>query len=142
MTDQGAHTLHFFTGEPEGLGVLSNAYGNVALFRRTALADLGGSRPAEGDPDWPLLAGLSLSGARILSVPAPLVTRRAQPGSVERDPTDAMLVLERVERALPDPVRSTARLAAGIAANSRRRPDAPAAGLARRALRRLLRGAR
>ncbi len=134
----GEQTLHFFSGAPGGLAVLSNDYGNVALFRRSLLDDLTGARSAEGDPDWPFLARLSVSGARIVSVPLPLVTRRARPGSVERYPRDALLVLEQLERRLPDSMRSMARLAAGFAPN---RPAAPAgrSGLARRALRRVFR---
>ncbi len=158
VTDRGERTLHFFSGEPGALGVLSNDYGNVALLRRSLLADLAGPRPGEGDADWPLLAALSVSGAWIVSIPVPLVTRSAQPGSVERDPGDALLVLEQFEHALPDPQRLTARLAAGLAAMPPVPPadrsdgvvrrageilrDDGAFELARRALRHVLRGGR
>ena len=96
--------------------MLFNGYGTVALIRRSLLADV--------EEDWPLLARLSLGGARIVSVPVPLVTRSAEPGNLERDPADALLVAERFERALPDSLRSLARLAAGLAAAAR--PPAPA----------------
>lgn len=140
--EQGGHALRFFSGEPGGLGALSNDYGGVALFRRSLLGDLAVARPGGVDPDWPLLAGLAVSGAEVVSVPVPLVTRTAPPGSVDSDPAAALLVLDRLESALPDSLRSIVRLAAGLEARS---PDAPAgrsAGfpkLARRAVRRLVR---
>jgi glycosyltransferase involved in cell wall biosynthesis len=109
-------TLHLFAGEPEALGLLSNAYGAVALFRRETLADA-------AIADWPLLAGLSLAGAKIVSVPVALVTRRERPAAVETDSAQALLVVRKHEGVLPDALRSLARLAAGIAA----RPQAPAA---------------
>jgi len=116
VRDESGETLHFFHGDPGGLGLLFNGYGTVALIRRSLLADV--------EEDWPLLARLSLGGARIVSVPVPLVTRSAEPGNLERDPADALLVAERFERALPDSLRSLARLAAGLAAAAR--PPAPA----------------
>jgi hypothetical protein len=70
-------------------------------------------------------------------VPAPLVTRSARPGSLERDPADALLVAERFERALPESLRPLARLAAGLAAGAAQRP-APAIAR-RRSLRRIIR---
>src|SRR5436190_7287902 len=73
-------TLRFFTGQPGALGLLSNEYGTVALIRRPLLDDVAGARPADSDPDWPLLARLAASGARIVSIPLALVTRRSQPG--------------------------------------------------------------
>jgi hypothetical protein len=116
----GSPTQHFFAGEPKGTGVLANGYGTVALLRRSLLGDDAGRGPTARDPDWPLLAGLSASGARIVSVPVSLVTRRARPGTIERDPTDALLVLARLEQALPDSLRSLARLVAGLAADAQR----------------------
>jgi glycosyltransferase involved in cell wall biosynthesis len=146
--DHNERTLHFFSGEPGGLGVLANDYGNVALFRRSLFEDQTRDRPAEGDPDWPLLARLSVSGARIVSVPVPLVTRRARPGTIERHPGDALLVLQHFESGLPAPVRSMALLAAGVAATPPPRATDRAlrherlSEVARRALRRLFRGRR
>jgi O-antigen biosynthesis protein len=138
VTGDGQRALRFFTGEPGGLGVLSNAYGTVGLYRRDILHGVENSWPSDKDADWPLLAALNAAGARIVSIPEPLVTRSARPESVERDPTDALLAVEHVERTLPDPLRATARLAAGLAA------DAPLARSTRRLplLRRLLRGDR
>jgi O-antigen biosynthesis protein len=140
-SDEGDATLHFFTGEPGGLGALSNGYGNVALFRRAVLDDLSTPWPTERDPDWPLLARLSLTGTRIVSLPVPLVARTARPGSVERDPSDALLVLNELEQALPDPLRSTARVAAGLAANSSRARNPPTSSV-RRIVGRLFAGGR
>jgi hypothetical protein len=111
-------TEYFFAGEPGGLGVLANDYGTVALVRRELLADV-------ADPEWPLLARLSAAGARIESVPLPLVRRSQPPGTLAREPSDALLVVEHVERALPRPLRSLARLAAGLAADAARAADAP-----------------
>jgi hypothetical protein len=120
----GKPTLHLFSGEPGGLGALANGYGTAALFRREALEDCRTEWPAEYDAAWPLLARLSASGARIVSIPAPLVTRTASVGSVEDDPSDALLAVLELERALPDSLRGTARLAAGLAANAPRAGDA------------------
>jgi glycosyltransferase involved in cell wall biosynthesis len=113
--------VHLFLGEPGGLGVLENAYGTVALVRRTLLRDLSTAWPSEHDPDWVLLARLRLQGARIVSVPRPLVTTSRRPGTVDGAPGDALLVLEDAERALPDEADSAARLAAGLAAQAAQR---------------------
>ena len=102
-------SLHFFHGDPGALGLLFNGYGTSALVRRSLLGDASA-------PTWPLLAGLAAGGAHIVSVPAPLVTRRARPATIERQPTEALLVAERFERAAPEATRSLARLAAGLAA--------------------------
>jgi glycosyltransferase involved in cell wall biosynthesis len=109
--------LHFFLGEPRGLGAVTNAYGNAGLFRRAVLEDLTDPSPTVRDPDWPLLAELVRSAASVISVPVALVERRSPPGSVEDDPSGALLVVQRLEQALPDPLRGAARLAAGLAAN-------------------------
>jgi len=123
VRDESGETLHFFHGDPGGLGLLFNGYGTVALIRRSLLDDV--------DADWPLLARLSLAGARIVSVPAPLVTRGAHPGSVERDASDALRVAELFERALPQSLRSLARLAAGLAAAAAAQPATTAKRRAR-----------
>jgi glycosyltransferase involved in cell wall biosynthesis len=133
--EEGGRTLRFFAGQPRALGLLENGYGTVALLRRSLLAGLTAGRPAEGDPDWPLLARLSASGAQIVSVPTPLLTRRARPGTLERHPADALLVAAQFERALPDQLHSLARLAAGLAANAQEPPAASPGGIARRAVR-------
>jgi hypothetical protein len=114
--DHGVETLHFFPGDAGGLGALENTYGNVALIRQALLLDdVATEWPPEGDPEWPLLARLVSAGAHIVSIPVPLVTRRTRPGSVERNPTDALLVAQQLERALPEPLRTTARLVGGLA---------------------------
>jgi glycosyltransferase involved in cell wall biosynthesis len=102
-------TLRFFHGDPGALGLLFNGYGTSALVRRSLLGDA-------RKPTWPLLAGLAAGGAHIVSVPAPLVTRRSPPATIERQPAEALLVAERFERAAPEAARSLARLAAGLAA--------------------------
>jgi glycosyltransferase involved in cell wall biosynthesis len=113
----GEAKLHFFLGEPRGLGAVMNAYGNVGLFRRAVLDNLTDPPPTVRDPDWPLMAELVRSGASVISVPIALVERRALPGSVENDPSGALLVAQQLELALPDPLRGAARVAAGLAAN-------------------------
>jgi glycosyltransferase involved in cell wall biosynthesis len=138
LTDEGEERLHFFSGDPGGAGALANEYGGAALIRRSCLTEPTRPWPDEREHDWPLLAGLAASGARIVSIPLPLVTRKKRPARVEDDPVDALLVLDRLERALPEPLRSTARLAAGLAADSSRRPaDHGLVSRARRLVRRL-----
>jgi glycosyltransferase involved in cell wall biosynthesis len=102
-------SLHFFHGDPGALGLLFNGYGTTALVRRSLLPDM-------AVPTWPLLAGLALGGADIVSVPQPLVTRSARPATVEQEPLEALLVADRFERAAPEPARSLARLTVGLAA--------------------------
>ena len=129
--------VHLFPGEPGGLGILSNGYGTAALLRRDLLDELETTWPVVGDHDWPLLARLSAAGARIVSVPMPLVRRTRRPGTLEREPTDALLVIETLERQLPDQLRLVARLAAGLAAEARRPPPTVAADGLRRRMKRL-----
>jgi hypothetical protein len=134
----GVRTIHLFPGQPRGHGVVANGYGTAALIRRLRLAGLGeASRlwPVESDADWPLLARLDLAGARIVSVPLPLVTRAEAPGTIERHPSDALLVIEHFERALPPQVASAARLVGGLATEANRSTLTPPAGLARRTAR-------
>jgi glycosyltransferase involved in cell wall biosynthesis len=114
----------YFLGEPGGVGVLENGYGTTALVRRALLSEFATARPA-GDADWPLLAHLSAAGARIVSVPAPLLSSERRPGSLQREPANALLVVKALERALPDPARLLARLAAGLAAEKPQPPPRP-----------------
>jgi glycosyltransferase involved in cell wall biosynthesis len=113
--DSGKETVHFFSGDAGGLGALSNVYGTVALIRRTLLDGHESPWPTDGDRRWPLLAGLAAAGARIVSIPEPLVTSVTPPGSIERNPSEALLVAQQLERLLAEPVRTTARLVAGLA---------------------------
>jgi transposase len=128
---------HFFAGEPGGSGLLANGYGMVALLRRSLLGDLATAWPVVGDHDWPLLARLNSSGARVVSVPQTLVRRAVRPGTLELEPSDAILVVEAFEHALPDQLRHLARLAAGLAAVDRRQPQPSGQGRLRRRLKRL-----
>jgi O-antigen biosynthesis protein len=118
----GEPTLHFFSGDPGGLGVLANDYGLVCLLRRAAPADADTAWAAERDPAWPFLAGRRAAGASVISVPAPLVTRTARIGTVEDDAVDALLVVHELERTLSRPLRGAARLPAGLAANVQPQP--------------------
>ena len=115
VDDRGDRMLHFFSGEPAGLGAVGNQYGNVALLSRERLGDFTDLQPPPRDQDWPLLAGLAGSGARIVSVPVALVERRTHPGTVEDDPVGALVVIRQLEHALPEPLAGAARLAAGLA---------------------------
>jgi glycosyltransferase involved in cell wall biosynthesis len=134
-----ADVHHAFLGEPGALGVLSNSYGAAALIRRSLLEEI--EEPplsSSVDPDWPLLARLSARGARIVSIPDSLVTRKERrPGAVDTAPSDALLVVGELERLLPRASVSLARLAAGLAAGVPT-PNATPSGwrrLARRARR-------
>jgi glycosyltransferase involved in cell wall biosynthesis len=108
-------TLHFFAGDPGGLGAIRNGYGTVALCRRAVLERMTDRSPRARDPNWPLLTELAMAGARIVSVPLPLVTGELAPGNVDNDPAGAVLAAQHLERALPDPIRGAARIAAGLA---------------------------
>ncbi len=130
--------LHFFAGDAGGLGALANAYGTVALVRRALLDGALTAWPEQRDRVWPWLAGLAASGASIVSIPLPLAESRGAPGTVEDDPAAALQAVQQLERALPEPLRGAARLAAGLAA-ARRRETGSDGGLSRRA-RRVFRG--
>ena len=127
-TAEGRGTLQFFSGQPGGLGALANGYGTVALLRREVLGDEETAWPAERDPDWPLLARCTAAGASVISIPAPLATRTARVGSVDDDPSDALLAVNELEHALPVSLRGTARLTAGLAVNAPPAPTASAGG--------------
>jgi glycosyltransferase involved in cell wall biosynthesis len=126
--------VHLFPGEPRALGLLANAYGTAALIRRSLLD--------KGDADWPLFAKLSLQGARIVSVPRPLVRSGSAPATVETHPEEALRVLREFEAAAPRNVRLTAELVPRLAAGADRPVTAPRRSFARRAVGRLLRVAR
>jgi glycosyltransferase involved in cell wall biosynthesis len=115
--------VRLFHGEPRALGLLSNGYGTVALVRRSLLTD---------EQPWPLFAGLSIGGARIVSVPIPLATSPP----IETCDEEARLVLKHFERAMPRNLRLLGQLVPRLAAASE-----PPAGsrprLARRVARRL-----
>jgi glycosyltransferase involved in cell wall biosynthesis len=115
--------VQLFPGEPRALGLLSNGYGTVALVRRSLLKD---------EPPWPLFAGLSIAGARIVSVPLPLATSRPL------QPTDdeARLVLGYFERAMPRSLRLLGELVPRLAAAGQRLPT-PRPPFVRRVARRL-----
>jgi hypothetical protein len=110
--------LHFYSGDPGGLGAVTNAYGNVALYGRALLSNIADPPRGARDSDWPLLARLAAGGASIVSIPLPLVSRSAGPGSAQDDPAAALEVVRQLEHALPDPLRGAARIAAGLAARS------------------------
>lgn len=124
-------TAHLFQGEPRALGLLSNGYGTAAFVRREL------SEARGGEPVWPWLAGLAASGARIVSVPLPLVRATSPPATLERRPDEALAVLRRLESAAPASARLSAELALRMAAAGQT-PAAPRRSLARRVVRRLI----
>jgi glycosyltransferase involved in cell wall biosynthesis len=129
-------TVHLFPGEPGALGLLRNGYGTVALVRRSLLdADELGAR-------WPQLAKLGVEGAKIVSVPIPLVTSAAAPSALETHPSEALRVLDHFERGLPHNLRFAAELVTRLAAEAARPAPASGRSFARRAVRRLLAGRR
>jgi glycosyltransferase involved in cell wall biosynthesis len=127
-------TVHLFAGEPRALGLLGNGYGTAALVRRSFVEG------EETKASWPLLSKLSMNGAKIVSVPRPLVTSVAAPATLLTHPDEAERVLEHVEQELPRSLRSVAALAVGLA-KAESQPSSPDHA-ARRALRRLVRGLR
>ena len=129
----GVTQTRYFSGDPGGLALLGNDYGTVGLIRRSSLVGAAADLPEAADPDWLLLARMSAEGARIVSVPTPLVTRTARPGTLAAQPADALQVVQTLESALPRSLRSLARLAAGLAADLRTPP--PSGGVVRRAVR-------
>jgi glycosyltransferase involved in cell wall biosynthesis len=136
--------LHFFAVDAGGLGALTNAFGTVALVRRTLLDGAPTAWPEQRDSVWPWLARFAASGASIVSIPLPLAESRQAPGTVEDDPATALQAVQQLERALPEPVRGAARLAAGLAAYrpSESISDGGLSRRARRAFLRLLRDVR
>jgi hypothetical protein len=113
-------TLHFFPGEPGALGLLTNGYGTVALVPSAVVEG------REDEARWPLLAQLSLEGARIVSVPLPLATTTTAPATLHTQPAQALRVLASFERALPENLRFLAELVTRTAAADpiRRRGEA------------------
>ncbi len=126
-------TLHFFPGEPGALGLLTNGYGTVALVR-SALVE-GREREAR----WPLLAQLSLEGAKIVSVPWPLATTATAPATLQTQPAQALRVLASFERGLPENLRFLAELVTRTAAAEPVASQAPRRSFVRRLLARLVR---
>lgn len=104
--------IQLFLGEPGALGLVENQYGVVALARRDLLASAATDDAV--DPDWPLLASLSLAGATIVSVPDPLSRHSGRPGTIADVPGDGLRVLRLFESAPAPP--STPALAATLAA--------------------------
>jgi glycosyltransferase involved in cell wall biosynthesis len=135
LDGEGVHVRRFFLGDPGALGVLANEYGSVGLIRRSLL-DQSAFRAA-ADPDWLLLAGLSLAGATIVSVPETLVRRHARAADLGPQSQDALIVAQQFERQLPDALRGLPRLAASLA--GRQAVVRPNRTIVRRALTRVAR---
>jgi glycosyltransferase involved in cell wall biosynthesis len=125
-------TVHLFPGEPRGLGLLGNGYGTAGLIRRSLLD------ATSSEPVWPLLARLSVAGAKIVSVPLPLVHAARRPATVDSDPDQARLVVRHFEEAMPPSARLLAELVPRLTPSAARRPPERRQGLARRVAKRLL----
>jgi hypothetical protein len=122
--------VHLFAGEPRALGLLANGYGTVGLVRRSLLE--------QEEGDWPRYARLGVSGAKIVSVPIPLVTQQSGPATLATHPDEALRVLKHFEGALPPNLRFAAELAARQAALAER-PSPARRSVVRRAVGRLRR---
>ena len=125
---------HLFPGEPAALGLLRNGYGTVALVRSSLLDS------DRTDERWPLLAKLSLAGAKIVSVPLPLVTSTTSPAAVDSHPTEALRVMGNFEGALPPNLRFLAEFVTRAAADKPRSSQPRVRGRVRGVVRRLVRG--
>jgi glycosyltransferase involved in cell wall biosynthesis len=115
----------YFPGDPGALGLLENGYGTVALIRGSSIPAAVGNEAWAGDPAWPLLARLVLSGATIVSVPQPLARRSAPPGDLRGDPAAALAVAEAMEAGAPAQLRLLPRLGGALAAAAASSPRAP-----------------
>ncbi len=117
--------VQLFLGECGALGLVENQYGVLGLVRASlAVAELPDRDGA--DPDWPLLARLSLGGARIVSIPEALTVHHGKPGNVTDVPGDGLEVLEAFENPRAAPQRDLPQLAATLGA-ALLRSAAPAA---------------
>jgi hypothetical protein len=121
-------TVQLFLGDPGSLGLVENQYGVIGLVRRS-LVTTEPSLEGAVDPDWVLLAGLALSGARVVSIPEPLATHRGKPGAVTDVPGDGLAVLETFEAARSDRLQDVPQLAATLAAALARAQDDSASAL-------------
>jgi len=114
--------------------LLGNGYGTVALVRRALLES------AAADSRWPLLAQLSLAGARIVSVPTTLASSAVPPATLETDPGEALRVVQHFERALPESHHFLAEFLTRAAAGAAQPAPPRTRSFAARVLRRLVRG--
>jgi len=134
--------VRLFVGDARELGLIGNYYGLVALYRRSVLENAVVPPEVEGDVDWILLATASLAGARVASVPSPLVSSTRIPGSVADGSAAAFAVLQAFERSPRTEFQELPWLAASLAAVRTRPANAPPAGLAPRVVWRAVRALR
>jgi hypothetical protein len=110
--------IHIFLGEPRELGVLGNYYGTIGLYRRSLLE-------GNEDGDWARLASLSLSGARIVSVPLPLARSQRLPEHAANGSAAALAVVRAFEKASSPELQALPELVAALAADRAAPPAAP-----------------
>jgi glycosyltransferase involved in cell wall biosynthesis len=103
--------ISLFLGDPGALGAIANYYGLAGLYRRDMWS-------AETESDWLTLAARVLAGARVVSVPRPLVRSSRVPEDASSAPETALRVVEAFERAGPPSSRGLATLAASLAARA------------------------
>ncbi len=108
--------VRLFVGEARELGLIGNYYGLVGLYRRSVLEQLALPEEFDGDLDWPLLVNASVAGAKIVSVPLPLVTSERHPGKAGDGSRSAFAVLQAFEQSNRTDLRDLPWLAASLAA--------------------------
>jgi glycosyltransferase involved in cell wall biosynthesis len=108
--------IQLFLGDPGALGLVENQYGVLGLIRRSL------AQPSEGaiDPDWPLFARAALAGARIVSIPEPLLQHAGRPGQIGDVPGEGLAVLSAFEGSSGKELDGLAQLAATLAATHAR----------------------
>jgi glycosyltransferase involved in cell wall biosynthesis len=113
-----AEEIHIFLGEPRELGLLGNYYGTIGLYRRSLLE-------GNDDGDWVRLASLSLSGARIVSVPLPLARSQRLPEHMANGSAAALAVVRAFEKASSPELQALPELVAALAAERAASAAAP-----------------
>lgn len=112
-------TVWCFLGDAPQLGTMDNVFGGAAaLYRKDVLVGAGGffEHHGVGHEDWEMLARLSLSGARVVSVPEPLYRYRVRPKSMLRSTSvyaNMQPVFESYRQNLPDSLASWPELTRG-----------------------------
>jgi glycosyltransferase involved in cell wall biosynthesis len=117
---QDVDAVQLFLGDPGAFGLVDNQYGVFGLVRASFVTEQS-SLEAVADPDWLLLACLSLAGGVVVSIPEVMSVHSGRPGSVRDVPGDGVAILEAFEEALEGPLHDLPHLAATLAAALGRR---------------------
>jgi O-antigen biosynthesis protein len=119
MAEDAADALWVFLGDAPHLDTMFNTVGGAAaLYRRSALAELGGffTHKGIGHEDWDMLIRCSLAGKRVVSIPEAHYTYRIRPQSMLRTTStwaNMQPVFRSFEEHLPPPLRPWAALTRG-----------------------------